>query len=309
MIYLKEFDTESAYNAAKDGLLTPNVSLITETREVKYLKGATPPTPSDTTLVMKLETTSTSQNVMLFDTYSSGYEEINYIEIDGVEADIEEIKSNGGFITIATTGEHVVKYRFTDPSSIPESLFVDCGYTSIYIPDGITSLDGFFWFQEANSDLESITVDSNNPTYDSRNSCNAIIETSTNKLILGCKNTVIPNDIAIIDDSAFKSVQGLQNIEISNNVTEIGAHAFRYNNVIETVDIGNSIAYISNQAFANCSNLTSVTIRATTPPTLPEYANLFYQSPCTIYVPAASVDAYKAASGWSDYASRIQAIS
>lgn len=308
MIYLKEFEIQAAYDAAKEGLLIPNVSLITDGGEVKYIKEVTPPAPSDTTLVMKFETTSTSQNVMLFDTYSSGYEGINYIEIDGVEADIEEIKSNYGYVTIATTGEHVVKYRFTDPSSIPESLFVDCGYTSIYIPDGITSLDGFFWLYEADSDLESITVDSNNPTYDSRNNCNAIIETSTNKLILGCKNTVIPNDIAIIDDSAFKHVQGLQNIVIGNNVIEIGAHAFRYNNVVETIDIGTSIAHIGTQAFANCAKLKSATIRATTPPTLNAHGDIFYMSKCTIYVPADSVETYKAASVWSDYASRIEAI-
>lgn len=313
MIYLKQFENLSDYDTyvASESFVAPNVSYIPnlqEGEEVKYIKEVTPPAPSDTTLVMKFETTSTSQNVMLFDTYSSGYEEINYIEIDGVEADIEEIKSNDGFITIATTGEHVVKYRFTDPSSIPESLFVDCGYTSIYIPDGITSLDGFFWLYEGDSDLESITVDSNNPTYDSRNNCNAIIETSTNKLILGCKNTTIPNDVTIIDDKAFVHVQGLQNIVIGNNVTEIGAQAFRYNNVVETIDIGTSIAHIGSQAFADCSYLESATIRATTPPTLSNNANPFYRSNCTIYVPAESVDTYKAATEWSRYASRIEAI-
>ena len=45
MLYLKEFATAADYNAAKDGLLTPNVSLITENGDVKYLKGTTPTGP------------------------------------------------------------------------------------------------------------------------------------------------------------------------------------------------------------------------------------------------------------------------
>ncbi|MBQ6209968.1 MAG: leucine-rich repeat protein, partial [Prevotella sp.] len=62
--------------------------------------------------------------------------------------------------------------------------------------------------------------------YDSRNNCNAIIETSTNTLISGCKNTSIPNSVTTIGDGAFHGCSGLTSITIPNSVTTIGDGAF-----------------------------------------------------------------------------------
>ena len=76
-----------------------------------------------------------------------------------------------------------------------------------------------------------------------------------------------------------------------------------------SLTIPNSITNIGDYALTDLPNLSSLTIQSTTPPTLGNNAfnNSTLQS-LTIYVPAASVDTYKAASGWSTYASRIQAI-
>jgi hypothetical protein len=77
---------------------------------------------------------------------------------------------------------------------------------------------------------------------------------------------------------------------------------------LTSVTIGNGITSIGNTAFNLCSALRSVTVEATTPPSLLN-ANAFNNTNnCPIYVPAESVNTYKAANNWSSYASRIQAI-
>jgi hypothetical protein len=76
------------------------------------------------------------------------------------------------------------------------------------------------------SSLKSITVASNNQTYDSRYYCNAIIYTQTNTLIIGCKNTVITSGITSIGASAFSNCTNLTSIYIPTTITTIGANAF-----------------------------------------------------------------------------------
>lgn len=62
--------------------------------------------------------------------------------------------------------------------------------------------------------------------YDSRNDCNAIIEKESNKLINGCKNTVIPNSVSAIGANAFYGCSSLTSVTIPNSVTAIGDYAF-----------------------------------------------------------------------------------
>lgn len=95
-------------------------------------------------------------------------------------------------------------------------------------------------------------------------------------------------------------------VELGASLTEIKNEAFYQCTSITSVTLGN-ITSIGNTAFYGCSGLTSITIKAITPPRLGSSA-LHATNNCPIYVPASSVDAYKAASGWSTYASRIQAI-
>ncbi len=133
--------------------------------------------------------------------------------------------------------------------------------------------------------LSSITVESDNPKYDSRDNCNAIIETESNTLLVGCKNTIIPNSVTSIGSSAFSGRRGMSSIIIPNLVTSIGGGAFTpsdlktvYFNAVDCdfitsygsystfpggvkeIIIGDGVTRIP-QYFANaCKELTSVNI-------------------------------------------------
>lgn len=145
-------------------------------------------------------------------------------------------------------------------SSIGEYAFFGWqNISSITIPSSVTSI-GSFAFNGYNRNLESIIVESGNSTYDSRNDCNAIIETSTNKLIRGCKNSFIPNTISIIDDFAFSACFDLDSIIIPNSVTRIGKNAFEDCYSLPSITIPNSVTTIGDSAFYSCSGMTSVAI-------------------------------------------------
>ena len=110
-----------------------------------------------------------------------------------------------------------------------------------------------------------------------------------------------------IDSYAFSKCASLTSIDIPNSVATIGRRAFQNCSGLTSVTIGDGVTDIGYGAFYDSSSLTSITIYATTPPTLGGTA-FNATNNCPIYVPAASVETYKTASGWSTYASRIQAI-
>ena len=144
-------------------------------------------------------------------------------------------------------------------TSIGENAFSGCtGLTSITIPNSVTSIGGGAFF--GCGSLTSIVVQEDNPTYDSRENCNAIIETSTNTLILGCNNTVIPNSVTGIGTHAFYDCDGLTSITIPNSVTSIGEYAFYSCSGLTSVTIPNSVTSIGSSAFSGCSGLTSIEI-------------------------------------------------
>ena len=168
-------------------------------------------------------------------------------------------------------------------TSIGYSAFSYCsGLTSLFIPSSVSFIETGAFI--GCSGLESIIVEFNNPSYNSGNHCNAIIETATNTLHTGCKNTLIPNSVSIIGDFSFYDQTGLTSITIPS-----------------------SVSLINSSAFTGCEQLASIKVLRITPPTL--YSDLPSTTPgFTIYVPYGSLDVYKQHYLWSDYRDYMQPI-
>jgi hypothetical protein len=144
-------------------------------------------------------------------------------------------------------------------TSIGGEAFYRCsGLTSVTIPNSVTNIgDHAFLYC---SGLMSISVAEGNQIYDSRNNCNAIIEKESNRLIMGCQNTIIPSSVTTIGGAGFRGCTGLTSITIPNSVTTIGWGAFYGCSGLTSITIGNSVTYIGESAFYGCSGLMNVTI-------------------------------------------------
>ena len=139
-------------------------------------------------------------------------------------------------------------------TSIGDLAFFSCGLTSIDIPKSVTRLGanpfGGCW------DLKTVVVQSGNPVYDSRNNCNAIVHTSSNELVTGCRNTRIPNSVTRIGDYAFYSVfsnthyGSMSSFKIPDTVTHIGDYAFYECWFFQqSLELPSSLTFIGDYAF------------------------------------------------------------
>lgn len=117
----------------------------------------------------------------------------------------------------------------------------------------------------------------------------------------------IPNTIRSIGTFTFSNCTGMTSLVMPNSITNIERYAFSNCRSLTSVTLPSSITTIGDSAFYHCNSLASVTVNATTPPTLGT-STFSSTNNCPIYVPAASVNAYKTAENWSNYASRITAI-
>lgn len=114
---------------------------------------------------------------------------------------------------------------------IGERAFAQCGLKDVVIPSTVREIGGNP-FAMSNL-ITSIRVADGNRNYDSREDCQAIIETATGKLISGCKTTEIPKGVRAIGDFAFESM-GMTEITIPESVAEIGINGFT-NGTLEDV--------------------------------------------------------------------------
>ncbi len=195
------------------------------------------------------------------------------VTISGTEFNVTSIGSGAFHVCSSLTSIEIPN----SVTSIGGSAFSLCSsLTSIEIPSSVTSI-GNNAFSYCSS-LTSMIVAEGNTVYDSRENCNAIIETTSNTLIVGCQNTVIPNSVTSIGDCAFGYCSSLTSIEIPNSVTSIGKEAFR-----------------------DCSNLRVIKCHAEN---VPETGfDVFFR--CSygiiICVPENSVEDYKAEHPWNNY--------
>ena len=121
----------------------------------------------------------------------------------------------------------------------------------------------------------------------------------------GCSSltsVAIGNSVTSIGDWAFSYCSSLTSVDIPHSVTSIGDDAFRSCSSLTSVDIGNSVTSIGGWAFSGCTSLTTVICEAINVPALgsgafPDYAS----EQRKLYVPAESLDDYKAADQWKDF--------
>jgi hypothetical protein len=174
------------------------------------------------------------------------------------------------------------------------------GLTTVSIPSNVEYI-GELAFNRCNG-LTTIHVDSENKVYDSRENCNAIIETTTNRLITGCQNTVIPNSVTKIFDSAFHNCIGLTTMSIPNSVSSIGNSAFEGCDRISEITIGKGITEMGENTFSNCPALKNIYLYAQELPAITPatFENTIYQN-ATLHVPADAVEDYSWTDPWSNF--------
>ena len=163
-------------------------------------------------------------------------------------------------------------------TSIGDCAFYGCtGLTELILPNSVSSI-GDIAFTYC-SGLEKITVESGNSCYDSRDNCNSIIDTEFNTLIVGCKNSVIPNSVTSIGYYAFYGCSGLTELTLPDSVASIG-----------------------DGAFICCSDLSKITSLAEIPPMCGSGVfDRVNKTNCELIVPIVSVTAYKQAEVWNEF--------
>lgn len=335
--YINKFDTLEDYNAALANLDYPSINYIAEYDELKWDEELPPykvlitNLDGSTALYVPFDENDTviHQNDIVGINNDGSYDK--FLIGEGVTAADDNIFSISKYTSLGPAfKEMYIPSTFDQETLFPSNI---CAYGYIgglaafgrkynvgIRVDDITIADGanlYSLFQYTNitsldlsdfdadgkttsgilygaSDLESITLPSNLDEI----GCYAFSYCS------GLTSVNIPDSVTSIGGWAFIGCTSLTSVTIPTSVTSIGENAFELCSSLSSITIPSGVTNIGNLAFVNATNLQSITIFAATPPALG--SDVFYNTnECPIYVPSGSVNTYKAASGWSDYASRI----
>lgn len=186
---------------------------------------------------------------------------------------------------------------------------------SLYIPSTLNTIIAYAFSQ--NAELREIKVSEDNSTFDSRNNCNAIIETSSNKLVQGCNTTIIPDDITSLGWNSFSGLNHLKELVIPEGVTDLGEYTFYPSPALETITIPSTVNTIHKTTFYDCYKLKSIYCYILEPFALSsdyngpfgrnndEEKDLTYQQ-ATLYVPAGTKALYEATEGWNKFQNIVE---
>ena len=230
--------------------------------------------------------------------------------------------STNGVITITASAENLPETFFDGVTSASAALFISDGninITSDYV--SLSKTEGSFydeiWYTSSDGQIV-------NPLQENGFGANVVSNTYSNGIgvikfdgnvtsigdyafdcCTGLTSITIPNSVTSIGYRVFYNCTGLTNITIPNSVTSIGFSTFQNCTGLTNITIPNSVTSIGEYAFYSCTGLTSIYIKAINPPSLDSFAFYDNDAAAKIYVPMESVDAYKSADRWKDYADKI----
>lgn len=271
--------------------------------------------PQTFSACLNLETVDLPSSVTTIEKDAFGSARIKYITLPEGVTTIDEAFSDCDSLKWITLPESL--------TTIDGAAFWNCvKLDSLFIPRGVNSIAQCITASCAG--LKSLVVDSENPIYDSREGCNAIILTAENKLIQGSPTAFIPESVTAIGDYAFWATYIPSTFTIPNSVRTIGNKAFMGTKFVNLI-IPDSTEWIGDQSFALCQSLASLTLPAslahigdeafygcqevrnvkvyhTEPLAIDEnvFENKAYQNG-TLHVPVGCADKFRAAVGWSRF--------
>jgi len=253
---------------------------------------------------------------------------INSLSVSG-ETQLEE----GVFSENGSCGTFIVEGVYNDRVLVSNNIVIRCsdyfgrpnyynlnlcGTRSCIIPSGVTRI-GKAAFNDA-SNLGSVTIPEGVASIGDQafGHCSYLTSITIPETVTsigegafeGCRlleNIVLPPQLRRIEVATFSS-SGIKNILLPDGIQYIGDRAFGFCSALESIVLPSSLTTLGNTVFWICNNLISVTVPCDTPPSIGQNVFLFTHKDLVIYVPAESVDTYKAATNWSEYANRIQAI-
>ena len=205
-------------------------------------------------------------------------------------------------------------------TALGEDAFYGCeALTSITLPEGLDSIGGdafYNCYALESIDLPEGVTSIGNRAFDYCKALTSIdlpegLTTTGSYAFENCSaltSITLPETLTTIGNGAFSQCASLKSITLPDKVTSIGNFAFAYCTSLPSITLPDKVTSIGDFAFHYCSSLTTITCLATTPPTVSSMAFLGSDGLKTIYVPDGSEDDYKAASGWSDYSTKIQPI-
>lgn len=228
--------------------------------------------------------------------------------------------------------ESLANVTFEEPSSltvIEDYVFCRTGITNYYLPKSVTTISAVAFCQNPNmteinlsasissisqqnpfaynTQVTRITVDPANKVYDSRNDCNAIIETKTNTLVAGSKASVIPASVTAIGRSAFNHVTDLTDAALPATIRTIGKYAYLGCNGLRSFFFPSTMISMADSVFQRVESLDSVVVMTQRPFAIDEsdFMPSVYET-ATLYVPAGTAPLYRAASVWSNFRNIVE---